>query len=167
MPGIRSVTSWFYAILAAGVVFEGTALAIAVRSLRRVKGRRSIAEFWDEPRDPTLLTVLLEDTASLTSLVIAAVGLGLSQRSGNVLWDALASMVIGVEEIVSLHTMHLGPDEIIAVLQIDVCPDLSGPGLEAAIERLHRRVQNALGPDLTARLIAIEPARRRQPARAA
>jgi hypothetical protein len=53
-------------------VFEAASLAVAVRSLRRVQAGRSLAEFWRETRDPTLLTVLLEDTAALAAVVVAA-----------------------------------------------------------------------------------------------
>jgi len=87
---------WAYAVLAAGFVFEGVALGVAVRGVRRLKGRRRFLTFWRETRDPTLLTVVLEDSAALVSLTVAAAGLALSQWTGQVRWDAAASGVIGV-----------------------------------------------------------------------
>jgi divalent metal cation (Fe/Co/Zn/Cd) transporter len=66
------------------------------RSLRRVRGDRSLREFWRETRDPTLLTVLLKDAAALASLVIAAAGLLVAQLTGNPIRDAVASAVIGL-----------------------------------------------------------------------
>ena len=61
----HAVSAWAYAILASAFVFEAISLSVAVRSLRRVQAGRSLREFWHETRDPTLLTVLLEDTAAL------------------------------------------------------------------------------------------------------
>src|SRR3989442_6347188 len=49
--------------------------------------------FRSDTRDPTLPTVLLEDSAALVSLVVAAVGIGVHHVTGNPLWDALASGV--------------------------------------------------------------------------
>ena len=87
---------WAYAVLAAGFVFDGFALGVAVRGVRRLKGQRSFLTFWRETRDPTLLTVVLEDSAALVSLTIAAAGLALSQWTGRIVWDAAASGAIGV-----------------------------------------------------------------------
>lgn len=53
-------------------------------------------EYWRENRDPTLPTVVLEDSAALTSLVVAGLGLWLSERLGTSLPDAVASGVIGL-----------------------------------------------------------------------
>jgi len=77
-------------------VFEAISLSIAVRSLRRVQAGRSLREFWHETRDPTLLTVLLEDTAALMAVGVATGGLMLAQATGWPQWDAIASVVIGV-----------------------------------------------------------------------
>jgi divalent metal cation (Fe/Co/Zn/Cd) transporter len=49
-----------------------------------------------ETRDPTVTMVLLEDSAALISIGVAASGLALAQATGRVVWDALASGVIGV-----------------------------------------------------------------------
>jgi cation diffusion facilitator family transporter len=95
-PGAYESSPWAYAVLGAGFVFDGFALAVAAHGVRRVKGRRSLRRFWRENRDPTLITVVLEDSAALVSLVVAAIGLGLAQMTGQSVWDALASGVIGV-----------------------------------------------------------------------
>src|SRR5690348_12750758 len=54
-------SGWPFVVLGAAFVFESLSLAVAVRSLRRVQGDKSLYEFWHETRDPTLLTVLFED----------------------------------------------------------------------------------------------------------
>lgn len=95
-PVAKEVSLWAYGSLACGFVFESASLAVALRGLMRAKGRRSIAAYWRESRDATLLTVLLEDTAALVSLTIAVVALWLTARTGDGLWDAAGSALIGV-----------------------------------------------------------------------
>jgi cation diffusion facilitator family transporter len=87
---------WSYAILGAAAVFEGTSLAIAVRQyLRSIAG----APFWRSLRsstDPTLYTVMAEDSAALVGLLAAAIGIFGSHALGMPSFDAGASIVIGL-----------------------------------------------------------------------
>lgn len=95
-PVERTATLWAYGVLAGSFVFESISLGVAVHGLRREAGSRSLREYWRENRDPTLITVLLEDSAALVSLVIAATGLGMSHHTGEGAWDAGASGAIGL-----------------------------------------------------------------------
>jgi cation diffusion facilitator family transporter len=87
---------WTYGVLGGGFVFESISLGVAVHAVRKEIGGRSFREFWRDNRDPTLPTVLLEDSAALLSLVVAATGIALSHVTGVVTWDAVASAVIGL-----------------------------------------------------------------------
>lgn len=87
---------WSYAVLAAGFVFESISLCVALRALGKAKGKKSLRGYWRDNRDPTLPTVVLEDTAALVSLGAAATGIWLSQVTGSLVWDAGASAVIGL-----------------------------------------------------------------------
>jgi cation diffusion facilitator family transporter len=87
---------WSYAILAGAALFEGTSLAIAVRQFKRSIGA---APFWRSLRtskDPTLYTVIAEDSAALAGLAAAALGIYGSHALGLPALDAVASMVIGL-----------------------------------------------------------------------
>jgi cation diffusion facilitator family transporter len=95
-PSEQAPSGWAFLVLAGAFVFESLSLAVATRALRRAKGEASLREFWTESRDPTLTTVVLEDSSALLSIVLAATGLGLSQWTGHPRWDALASMAIGL-----------------------------------------------------------------------
>jgi cation diffusion facilitator family transporter len=88
--------AWAYGVIAGGIVFEVISFGVALRSLWKAKGSRSVRDYWRDTRDPTLITVVCEDAAALTSLVIAGAGITLGRLTGNVVWDALASGVIGV-----------------------------------------------------------------------
>jgi len=59
---------WSYAVLVVGFVFESLSLAVALRALLKAKGRKSLRGYWRDNRDPTIPTVVLEDTAALVSL---------------------------------------------------------------------------------------------------
>jgi cation diffusion facilitator family transporter len=94
-PVEKTPTLWAYGVLAGSFVFESISLGVGAHGLRRAAGRRSLREYWRENRDPTLITVLLEDSAALVSLVIAASGIWLAHATADGRWDAAASAVIG------------------------------------------------------------------------
>ena len=87
--------AWAYGVLGGSALFESGSFAIAIRTLWETKGERGFMEYWRDTRDPTLLTVLFEDTAALVSLVIAGAGIWLSSTTGQPAWDAIASALIG------------------------------------------------------------------------
>ncbi len=91
-----------------GLVFSLVVLAIAagfeiflafvpaVKQFNRVRGTKSIWRMIKESKDSALIVVLFEDAAAVTGLVIAAVGLILADITGSVVWDGLASILIGL-----------------------------------------------------------------------
>ena len=64
-------------------MFESISLGVALRGLRRAAGPHSLREYWRENRDPTLVTVLFEDSGALVSLLIAATGIWMTERTGD------------------------------------------------------------------------------------
>ena len=87
---------WSYAILGGAALFEGASLGVAIRQFRRsIAG----APFWAALRsskDPTLYTVIAEDSAALAGLAAAATGIYGSHALGMPAFDAGASVVIGL-----------------------------------------------------------------------
>src|SRR5437868_13818168 len=83
-------------VLAGAFVFEAMSLGVALHSFRAERRGEPILRFMREARDPTLPTVLLEDSAALLSIVVAAAGLALAQLTAELRWDAAASAVIGL-----------------------------------------------------------------------
>ncbi len=85
-----------YLVLGLAVVFEGVSWTIALREFDQVKGRQGWLQAVRRSKDPTLFTVLFEDTAALLGLVIALVGLGLCQWLEMPVLDGVASVAIGL-----------------------------------------------------------------------
>jgi cation diffusion facilitator family transporter len=85
-----------YAVLALAMVFEGSAWLVAFRAFNRLRGKRGFLEEVRRSKDPTIFTVLFEDSAAMLGLVAAAIGL-LATQFLNLEWaDAGASIAIGV-----------------------------------------------------------------------
>jgi cation diffusion facilitator family transporter len=86
------------AVLAVSAVLEGTSWRIARRQLRADAGRRgvSVRTFVRSTSDPAPVTVFFEDSAALIGLGLAAAGLVLHAITGAAVWDALASLAVGV-----------------------------------------------------------------------
>jgi cation diffusion facilitator family transporter len=87
---------WSYAILAGAAVFEGTSLTIAVRQFKRSIGAEPFWASLKTSKDPTLYTVMAEDSAALAGLLAAAIGVFGSHTLGLPAFDAAASIVIGL-----------------------------------------------------------------------
>jgi cation diffusion facilitator family transporter len=85
-----------YIVLAAAMVFEAFSFTVAWRAFRaHKKGRRTLAAI-HHGKDPSLFTVLFEDTAALLGLVVAFLGVLFSHVFDEPVIDGAASVVIGV-----------------------------------------------------------------------
>jgi cation diffusion facilitator family transporter len=86
---------WSYAVLGASLVLETVSWIVAYRALRRRAGLASTWRVIRDSKNPTVFTVLLEDTAALLGLAIALIGTVVQQR-GLLYADGIASIGIGV-----------------------------------------------------------------------
>jgi cation diffusion facilitator family transporter len=99
-----------YAVLAVSLLAEGTSWLRAlsqVRSEARAAGR-SLFRYIRESRDPTVKTVLSEDTAAVLGILLAAVGIGLHHVTGSAVWDGAAAIAIGL--VLAVVAFVLGRD---------------------------------------------------------
>ena len=90
--------TWAYVVLGLAFVFEGVSFAQALRQTRREARPldRHVLEHAFETSDPTLRAVFAEDAAALLGLLVAAVGVFLHQVTGNPVYDAMGSIVVGL-----------------------------------------------------------------------
>jgi cation diffusion facilitator family transporter len=88
-----------YLAIAVGLLFDGIALRIAVKSVKKEMKQEEHSSFIDAVRhskDPTTVTVLVEDSLALIGLLIAAAGITLVHLTGIMVFDAVASILIGI-----------------------------------------------------------------------
>lgn len=87
-----------FGVLIMALVFEIASFTVAVRGLIAGAKRRgwTVARFIAESPEVTIKTVFFEDSAAIMGLIIAMAGLGLSEITGNEIYDAIASICIGV-----------------------------------------------------------------------
>ena len=87
---------WAFGVLALGALLDGWSLRTTVRSGRTAKGALSWKQLVRTTKAPELIVVFLEDLGALIGIAIATVGVGLATITGAGVWDAIASIAIGV-----------------------------------------------------------------------
>ena len=85
-----------YAVLLIAFLLEGWSTIEAYRDFDNAKGALSWWQAIRRSKDPPAFIVLLENGAAMAAIIAAAVGLALSQFTGNPFYDGAASVVIGV-----------------------------------------------------------------------
>ena len=156
------LNDWWIAVLVLVVAIglETVSFRTALREANKSRGKRSLAKFVKDSRQPELPVILLEDAGALLGLVFALVGVGMAVITGDGRWDAVGAMAVGILLVViaiflamEMATMLVGesalPEEVAAIRA----------ALESAplVERvIHLRTVH-MGPDelLVAAKIAI------------
>jgi cation diffusion facilitator family transporter len=87
---------WNYVVLAVALVAEGTSWSIGLRQLLKERRGQSLWRTLRASKDPSVYTVVAEDSAALVGIVWAFLGVFIGHRFESVHADAIASMLIGV-----------------------------------------------------------------------
>lgn len=190
-PRIIENVQLSYIVLAIAFGFEANALRIALKQFTkeiREKGEKirfsSMINHFKESKDTALLTVVVEDTAALLGIVIAAIGIFLSDITGNSVYDAISSLFIGgilmffafflakenrglligesittreyrkivelikempeVNRIVSMRTMHLGPEDILVGVQVNLVDNLDTDKIETLTDAIEQKIMQVI-----------------------
>jgi cation diffusion facilitator family transporter len=147
----ESLTSPLVAIviLVVAIVLESLSFRTAIRESRPLKGDGTWWQFIRQSKTPELPVVLLEDAGALLGLFLALGGVGLTVLTGDIVWDAIGTLCIGV---------LLGVIAIILIVETKslLIGEGSGPVEEGTIRQalvgggvdrvIHLRTQY-LGPD--------------------
>ena len=83
-------------VLVFGLVMESISLHGCLREVNRARGEQTLWRWFRETRSSELLVIFGEDVAALLGLCAAALAVGATMLSGNLLFDALGTIVIGV-----------------------------------------------------------------------
>lgn len=174
-----------YIVLAVAFLFDGGSWLRAVWQLRgEARARRTaLLKHILRTTDPAAKTVAFEDTAALLGVLLAAAGITLDVLLGTRVFDAIASILIGllliavaytlgrqnmrllvgqgvspqaaagisrvidesegVDAVVELLTMRLGPEEVLVAARVDVEDAFSGDDVEKVADAVDQRVRDA------------------------
>jgi cation diffusion facilitator family transporter len=137
------------AILSVAIVLESLSIRTAISESRPLKGAGSWWQFIKQSKTPELPVVLLEDAGALLGLLLAFGGVGLSVLTGDPIWDAIATLGIGVLLgviaiilIVETKSLLIGEGSSPEELHL-ICAAMVGQGVDRVI---HLKTQY-LGPD--------------------
>ncbi|MGA7203977.1 MAG: cation diffusion facilitator family transporter [Specibacter sp.] len=149
-------------VLVGAIVMEGRSFTVAIKESNVTRGSKSWGQFIKTAKAPELPVILLEDSAALLGLIFALFGVSMTIVTGNGLWDALGTGLIGVllvcvAVILALETKSLLLGESATLEDVRAIEAaLVGPGVSRIIhlKTLH------LGPEelLVAAKIAVEEA---------
>lgn len=95
-PKIVQDPGWNYAVLGMAVLFESTALIIAIRVFNKSHHKGSLLSNIIKSKDPANFAIIIEDAAALAGLIIAFLGVFISRHFQNPYADGVASLIIGL-----------------------------------------------------------------------
>lgn len=87
-----------YVTIAVALAFEGVSVTVALRASARAarQAGQSLARYLVETPDSSIKTVVFEDLAALVGLLLALLGVFLTDTTGSGVYDGAASIVIGL-----------------------------------------------------------------------
>ncbi|MEZ2371846.1 cation diffusion facilitator family transporter [Arthrobacter sp. RCC_34] len=95
--GIEGPFWWVpLAVLVGAIIAEGFSFRTAIREANHIRGRQGWVRFVRNAKQPELPVVLLEDFGALIGLVFALFGVSMTLVTGNGVWDALGTAMIGL-----------------------------------------------------------------------
>ncbi len=180
-----------YIVLAIAAGFEGYAIRIAFKQFRKAIEERgekvnfkTLIDEFRESKDPIILTVMVEDSAALLGIGVAAVGIYLSDITGNSVYDSVGSLIIGiilmtfafflakenrglligesitekqyklivkavseipeVKKLITMKTMHLGPDDVLFGIQVNLVDGLVTDQIETVTDAIKKKVMEII-----------------------
>jgi cation diffusion facilitator family transporter len=173
---------WAFVVLGVAAILEGWSLRTTVRAARSSKGSLSWRRLIQVTKAPEIIVVFLEDLGALFGIGIALVGVILATLTGEGMWDAAASIAIGillmtiglavnretqsllvgesaadevvaaireaiattggVEAVVDLRTIHVGPDDLVVAAGFAVDPSATATGIGRAIVDAEARIRS-------------------------
>ncbi|WP_375494190.1 cation diffusion facilitator family transporter [uncultured Nostoc sp.] len=87
---------WNYIVLGMAILLEGFSWTVALKEFLPTKGKQNLWQAIKSSKDPTVLTILFEDTAAILGLLVALIGIFLGHLFNNVYLDGIASIIIGI-----------------------------------------------------------------------
>ena len=83
-------------VLVSAIIFEGFAFRTAWQEFNKVRGDQGLLDAIRSSKDPTTFTVLFEDSAAMAGLIVALLGVHLTEALHMPIIDGIASILIGL-----------------------------------------------------------------------
>jgi len=137
-------------VLGVSMVLEGYSCSVALGEFRRESRDRPMKAALFEGKDPTIPLVLMEDISALIGLTLAFVAVGLSTLTGNGIWDAIGSIVIGI--LLMIVAVLIARDTHSLLIGERATPEMEAIAQEVTestegVERVTQILTMHLGPD--------------------
>ncbi|MFC8615060.1 cation diffusion facilitator family transporter [Micromonospora purpureochromogenes] len=94
--GIEEYKAVPVVVLVIAIIMESFSFRTAIKESNHVRGNQSWVKFVRRAKAPELPVVLLEDLGALVGLVFALFGVSMTLITGDGVWDALGTAMIGV-----------------------------------------------------------------------
>ncbi|MFI7541725.1 cation diffusion facilitator family transporter [Actinoplanes sp. NPDC049599] len=193
----EGIHSWHWVpvvVLVVAIGLESFSFRTAIVESNHTRGKTSWVNFVRRAKAPELPVVLLEDAGALLGLVFALFGVVLTLITGDGLWDAIGTGMIGlllvaiafilavetkslllgegatpedvtkieqaitggagIERIIHMKTLYLGPEELLVAAKIAVPPTENAAEVAQHINETEARIREAMP---IARVIYLEP----------
>jgi len=111
-------------VLLFGIVAESFSMWGCLQEVNKARGNQNLWQWFRSSRNAELVVIFGEDLAALLGLTLAFIAVGVAWITGNVMWDALGSIAIGVLLIV-----------VAVLVGVEVKALLVGQGVEADVKR--------------------------------
>lgn len=85
-----------YIVLGVAILIEAAPWWIAFKAFKLEKGDRGYFEAIRQSKDPTVFTILFEDSAAMLGLMVAMLGIFLAEQLAIPEFDGIASIIIGL-----------------------------------------------------------------------
>lgn len=180
-------------VLVGAIILEGRSFTVAIKESNVTRGSKSWLQFIRTAKAPELPAILLEDSAALLGLIFALFGVSMTIVTGDGIWDAVGTGLIGVllvlvavflavetkslllgesatvedvraieaamlgpgvDRIIHLKTIHLGPEELMVAAKIGIERSDTGAEVVEAIDAAEKRIRAAVP---IAKVIYLEP----------
>ena len=149
----EAITDWVWVpilVLVVAIALESFSFRTAIVESNHVRGKRSWARFIRSAKAPELPVILLEDFAALIGLVFALFGVALTLITGNGVWDAVGTALIGILLVVvaivlsvEMKSLLLGESGSVEKVRAIEAAIADAPGAEPLI---HMRTLH-IGPE--------------------
>lgn len=119
-------------VLGFSVILESFSMYGCIREIKKIKGNKTLLAWLKGSRNAEFIVVLGEDTAALLGLAVAFTFVTLSYVTGNPIYDAVGSLVIGCVLVVIAFLISQRVKSLMVGMSAD--PDLENR-IEALIEK--------------------------------